>query len=331
VLLQSISKNFGTVVGNTKKQQSKVSHFYKKCFKTIKTKIMKKIILAAFIAFSIVSCSDENDTATALPTTTVTAKIGVGKDAFPGTTGKNVNRGTIPTTINRITVDVVNTNGAIPATQTIFDLVASGGETQFLIENVASGGNTFTAKATTTGSSKLTVVPYNYISDADTDAKITGEKNAVPYAKYEAIVGMNIVLGVPQEIQFPMLTNHGRIIGTVETASVLSASGRKVEVIAERFYADNTSVAGPITVDLTGSKSVIAVWNDDKAVKGNYMKYIVNVYGADGITIEKTFNKTIAVIESTGITSKISVTGEGLTESINYGTFTIPNWTEVNQ
>jgi hypothetical protein len=295
---------------------------------------MKKIILVAFIALGIVSCSSEDDSPediSGISTATVAAKIGVGKDAFPGTTGKNVNRGTIPTTINTITVDVVNNNPAIPANQTIFDLVGSGGATQFLIENVASGSNTFTAKATTTGTPKLTVAPYDYVSDANTDAKITAEKNAVPYAKYEAEVGMNIILGPPQEVVFPLLTNNGRIIGTIETAAILSATGRKVEVIAERFYANDTPVLGPITIDLTGNKSVIAVWNDDTAVKGNYMMYIVNVYGPDGTTIEKTFNKTITIIESTGITTKITITGEGLTESINYGTFTIPAWTEISQ
>jgi hypothetical protein len=296
---------------------------------------MKKIILSAFIAFSIISCSNDDDAApeniSGTNTTSVTAKIGVGKDAFPSTTGKNVNRGTIPTTINQITVDVVNNNSAIPTSQTIFDLVASGGETKFLIDNVASGSNVFTAKATTTGTSKLSVIPYNYTSDATTEAMIKGEKDAVPYAKYEAIVGMDIILGTPQEIIFPMLTNHGRIIGTVETASGLSASGRKIVVIAQRFDASNNSLAAAATIDLTGNKSVIAVWNDDTAIKGNYMKYIVNVYNdAAGTTLEKTFEKTIAIQESTGITAKIAVTGEGLTESINYGTFTIPAWTEIN-
>ncbi|MDR6845182.1 hypothetical protein [Flavobacterium granuli] len=295
---------------------------------------MKKIILVAFIALGIVSCSSEDDSPediSGINTATVTAKIGVGKDAFPGTTGKNVNRGTIPTTINTITVDVVNNNPAIPSNQTIFDLVGSGGANQFLIENVASGSNTFTAKATTTGTPKLTVEPYNHTNDATTDAMLKGEKDAVPYAKYEAVVGMSITLGTPQEIVFPLLTNHGRIIGTVETAALLSATDRRVEVIAERFYANNTPVLGPITIDLTGNKSVIAAWNDDTAVKGNYMKYIVNVYGPDGLTIEKTFNKTITIIESTGITSKITITNDGLTESINYGTFTIPAWTEISQ
>lgn len=295
---------------------------------------MKKIMLAAFIALSIVSCSEDNDSPeniSGINSTTVTAKIGVGKDAFPNTTGKNVNRGTIPTTINTIAVDVVNNNEAIPASQTVFDLVSSGGANQFLIENVASGGNTFTAKATTTGTPKLTVAPYIFTNEATTDAMLKGEKDAVPYAKYEAVVGMNIVLGTPQEIVFPLQTNNGRIIGTVETASQLSATGRKVEVIAERFYANNTPVLGPITIDLTGNKSVIAVWNDNTAVKGNYMTYIVNVYGPDGITIEKTFNKRITIIESTGITTKITITNEGLTESTNYGTFTIPAWTEVSQ
>jgi hypothetical protein len=294
---------------------------------------MKKIILTTIMAFSIVSCSSDDKTPDAIATkntTTVTAKIGMGKDAFP-TTGKNVNRGTIPTTINRITIDVVNNNIAILPTQTIFDLVASGGETKFLIENVASGSNVFTAKATTTGISKLTVAPYIYTNDATTDAMIKGERDAVPYAKYEAIVGMDIILGTPQEILFPLLTSHGRIIGTVESAALLAATGRKVEVIAQRFFADDTPVSTAVTVDLTGKKSVIAVWNDDTAVKGNYMKYIVNIYNnTAGTILEKTFEKTIAIQESTGITAKITITNEGLTESINYGTFTIPAWTEIN-
>ena len=295
---------------------------------------MKKIILAAFIAFSIVSCSDDNkstsDTNAELKTSTVTAKIGVGKDAFPKT-GKNVNRGTIPTTINRITVDAVNNNSAIPASQTIFDLVGSGGELKFLIENVASGANTFTAKATTTGTPILSVIPYNYASDSNTDAMITASKNAVPYAKYEAVAGMNIILGTPQEVIFPMLTNNGRIIGTVETNQLLTNSGRKVQVIAQRFDTTDTPFTSALTVDLTGNKSVIAVWNDDTAVKGNYIKYIVNIYNdAAGTTLEKTFEKIITVEESTGITAKITITSEGLTESINYGTFTIPAWTEIN-
>jgi hypothetical protein len=295
---------------------------------------MKKIILSALIAFSIVSCSHDNNSpgdTTVLKKGSVTAKFDVGKDAFPTTTNKNTNRGTIPTTINRITVDVVNTNPGIPANQTVFDLVASGGETKFLIDNVSSGANVFTAKATTTGLPKLTVAPYNYTNDATTDAMIKGERDAVPYAKYEAIVGMDIILGTPQEIIFPLLTNHGRIIGTVETESLLTASGRKVEVIAQRFDTNNTSLAPSITIDLTGNKSVIAVWNDDSAVKGNYIKYIVNIYNnAAGTILEKTFEKTIAIQESTGITAKITITSEGLTESINYGTFTIPAWTEIS-
>jgi hypothetical protein len=294
---------------------------------------MKKLVLAAIIAFGFVACSDDSETPesiTSKNTSTVTAKIGIGKDAFP-TTGKNVNRGTIPTTINTITVDVVNINASVPTSKTIFDLVSSGGANQFLIENVASGANTFTAKATTTGLAKLTLVPYNFTNIATTDAMLKGEKDAVPYAKYEAIVGMNIVLGAPQEVRFPLLTNHGRIIGVIETASELSATGRKVEVVAQRFDQSNTALAAAVTLDLTGSKCILAVWNDDTAVKGNYMTYIVNVYSANGETIEKTFNKKITIIESTGITTKITVTGEGLTESINYGTFTIPAWTEVNE
>jgi hypothetical protein len=294
---------------------------------------MKKIILAAILAFNIVSCSDDHDcpqNITGTNATAVTAKFGVGKDAFP-TTGKSVNRGDIPTTINRITVDVVNSNSAILPNQTVFDLVASGGATQFLIDNVASGSNNFTAKATTTGGSKLSLEPYDFISNDDTDAKIAAKKNAVPHANYEAVVGMNIILGTAQEIAFPLLTNHGRLIVDMETATILSNTGRKVEVISQRFNADHTPISAVTTNDLTGNKSLIAVWNDDTALKGNYTKYTVNVYNdAAGTTLEKTFERTITIIESTGITSKLTITGEGLTESINYGTFTVPEWTEIS-
>lgn len=290
---------------------------------------MKKIILSLLVIASVVtSCSNDETKPTTSQYAKVIAKIGVGEDAFPASRA-DVNRGDIPVTINKITVDVVNTNTAFPPTQTVFNLVNSGGASQFFIENVASGYNTFTAKATTTGAPNLTIDLYDFVSEADTDAKIKAAKEAVPYASYGAIVGSNIILGTPQEIRFPMLTANGRLIGTMETEALLSKSGRKVELDIEGFHADGTSVDTKVTLELTGGKSAFAVWNDKFAVHGSYVEYQVRIYNdAEGTKVEKTFNKTIVVKASTGITSKTTISAEGLTESINEGTFTFPEWSE---
>lgn len=296
---------------------------------------MKKIILAAFIAFSIVSCSGDNESPESISginTTKVTAKIGIGKDAFPTTTGKIVNRGTIPTTINQITVDVKNNNNTIIPTQTIFDLVANGtagaGDV-FTIDNVTSGINTFTAKAYTTASPTVSTTTYTTVDNATTDAMLTAQKNIVPYAYYESVVGTNITLGQPQEIKFPLTTLNGRIIALVETGPTLTAMNRKVEVIGSRNNQDG-SLINSGTGEITGDKSALVYWSDSNSVKGAYLDYTVNIYDETGNAVEKTYTKKITVIESTGITSKMTITFDGITESINYGTFTIPVWTEIN-
>jgi len=298
---------------------------------------MKKIILATFITFSILSCSTDNDSiaeeTVGINRTLVTAKIGVGKDAFPTNTGKNVYRGTIPTTINQITVDVVNNDSAIPPTKTIFDLVANntaGAEDMFYIDDVTSGDNVFTAKAYTTAAAKVSTTPYTTVDSATTDAMLTAQKSNVPYAYYQAVVGKNIILGQSQEIQFPLTTLNGRIIALIETGPTLTAINRKVEVIGDRHNPDG-SLINSGTIDITGTKSALLYWSDTNSVKDAYVNYTVNIYNAAGDTVEKTFTKKITVIESTGITSKNTITFNGITEDINYGTFTIPEWTEINE
>ena len=296
---------------------------------------MKKIILASLVAVSILSCSsndNESPEITGKNTTIVMAKFGVGEEAFPTSKGLTVNRGTIPTTINRITVHVENINTAVPSSQTIFDMVSFGGASDFFIEDVASGMNTFTAKATTTGTAKTAAYLYNFVSNADTDAKLDAEKSEVPYANYEAVKSTNIILGTPQTIAFSLLTDNGRLICNIETGAILSASNRKIEVTKQRFDSTGSPIdQQPSTIDISSDKSILYVWNDDTSLAGSYLQIFVKVYNADGVTIEKTFQKKTTIKASTGITSKITITGQGLTESINEGTFSFPVWTEENE
>lgn len=296
---------------------------------------MRKIIFTACIALGLLGCSHENadDNINTDQKTTVIAKIAVGEEAFPSLNNKNVNRGSIPTTINKITVDVVNNNPAVPHSQTVFDLVANGSpgaENSFYIDDVTSGINTFTATASTTAEAMATTTTYIRVDDATTNSMINSQKEKIPYAKYKAIQSKNIHLGVAQEIQFPLTTLNGRIIALVETGTTLSAMNRKVEVIGAR-KTEGGAIVNTGTVDITGTKSSLTYWSDDNSVKGAYLDYTVNIYSEDGLEIENTFTKKITVKESTGITSKMTITIDGITEDIHYGTFTLPPWTEISE
>jgi type IV secretory pathway protease TraF len=293
---------------------------------TKKIKIMKKIILAAFIAFSIVSCSDDNDTP-APTTTSVTAEFG---NSFlqPKTTGKNVERGSIPVAIDKITVTATNiSTPSVPLSPTVFDLVANGtagAEKKFLIEKIASGTNSFTATATTNGSkvSSSTI----YTTDALGLNAFNANKTATPYAEYEATTSATIVLTTPQTVAFNMATAQGKLNTYIYTDATVTNSNRKVTVQGTSHKADGTVITTSTAFDITGSKSLVFVWSNELAVVGSYVVYEMKVYDALGNTVESTFTERITVKASTTINTTTVVTATGLTTSANEATFTFPIW-----
>jgi hypothetical protein len=348
---------------------------------------MKKVFLAAIIAFGFASCSNDDDS---IPENTtsqyanVTAKL-ASFDANKSLTGKPVQRGTIPTTINTITVTVDHSNIAVLDQTTIFNLVADGtadAATAFNIEKVTSGINMFKAVALTTASPSMTVGMTTGYTKEQTTALLTTQQAMVPYVKYTADVSKSIVLGSPQEVAFNMATANGRIISSVETAPTLTAMGRKVTVTGQRFLSGtigsqsadrstpvtitnavplvasnggSTDTVGAVIpslttpagtqVNITGTVNSWGYWSNENSVTGGFIYLKTDIYGpngagVDGIlgganaaddvistTIEKSYYSIISVVANRGIVARETISFDGITEDINYATFTFPAWT----
>jgi hypothetical protein len=332
---------------------------------------MKKIILVAFIAFGIVSCSSEdedNDTIQTSPYATVSAKFN-SFDANKSLTGKtiDVKRGSIPATINTIAITSNHSDISVPDYTTTFNIVAdntAGAGTVFNIQHVTSGTNLFSAIALTTATPSTTFGTVADLTNAQMVSFLNAKQGLVPYVKYTADVSQNMSLGTAQEVKFDMATSNGRILASVETGPTLTAMNRKVTVTAQRFLSgtigtesqDKTtpvtitnavpllesnggatdtpgtiisSLAAPTgtPINVTGTANAWMYWSNENSIVGGFVYLKTDIYAVDGLTIEKSFYTIIKVQANRGIASRVSVTVDGITEDIDYGTFTFPDWT----
>jgi hypothetical protein len=326
---------------------------------------MKKVFLAAIIAFGFASCStDENDTPT--NTTSQFANVSADFSAPSKLTGKTITRGSIPVSIEKLTVSVINATGGLITPDVIFDVVASGGTNDYTIPGVFAGYNTFSAVSTMTQkaiddsatSGFKTITGANATELAtNTAAALASDKLKTPYAIYNSIQNVSnkdvlITLGDAQAIPFPMETKSGRLIISWETDTALTNTGYVVKVLSRAFNADNSPrYAGPQEFDITGLKNEIMYWSTASSTEGAYQKTRIVIFdkepvysktptfGLDnkcdngaiitnGAIIIKEFNSTITVNANVGKTAKNVVGLTDVVESINTAGFTFTPWTE---
>ena len=294
---------------------------------------MKKIIVAAFIAFSIVSCSDNDNLEgdiSGIKTTRVEASFGNSFLQPNKKNGKSVERGTIPVAIDQIAVVATNVSTPeFPESSTVFDLVANGtpgAEQKFFIEGIASGTNSFTANAITNGPKISSEMIYD---DATNQAlnSFNANKSITPFAQYTATTSAQIVFTSPKTIRFDMATSNGKLNTYVYTGPTITTSKRKVTVKRQTFNADGTPInTTPQTYDITGSKSFVSTWSDDSSVVGNYAILDIIVYAPDGTSVDITRQQKITIKASTTTNTTIAITKDGITTSENEATFNFPAW-----
>jgi hypothetical protein len=299
---------------------------------------MKKIILAAFIAFSIVSCSSDEDT-TPVNSTNQFANVTAGFSAPSKLTGKTIDRGSIPVAVKDITVKTVNATAGLNTADVLFGIVTTGGENDYTIPGVFGGINTFTATTTSVSSEQSYAMALTGTDAADlqtkTTAKVAELKGLTPYAMYASKATasntqVNVIIGQAQVIPFIMETNQGRLITLFETKPDLSATGYFVEITGTGYYSNG--VAGPSSAfDISGFKSQMYYWSNSKSIDGAHMDYTINIYTDNTKnTLVKSFNSSATVNSNVGKTVTFSVGLSDVTESINTAGFTWSPWTEQN-
>jgi hypothetical protein len=301
---------------------------------------MKKLILSAIIAFSIVSCStDENET---FPTDTTSqlANVSAAFSTPSKLTGKTIDRGSIPVPVKDITVKTVNATAGLTTADVFFDIVATGGTNDYTIPGVFGGVNTFTATTTSVSAEASYAVPLTGTDATDlqnkTTAKVAELKGLTPYAVYASKetasnTNVNVTIGQAQQIPFIMETKQGRLITLFETKADLSATGYFVEVTGKAYATGDTStqLGSTQTFDISGFKSQMYYWSNTNTKDGAHIDYSISIYTDSGKgTLVKSFNSSATVNSNIGKTVTFNVGLSDVTESINTAGFTWTAWSE---
>jgi hypothetical protein len=302
---------------------------------------MKKIILAAFIAFSIVSCSDGNESTENIVTKdSHKVKVTFG-DSFLKTsktsanTKKDVNRpSSIPTGIDLITVTTKNISLGTAPVNTAFNIIPTGGVTDFILDGVMTGTNDFTATATTTSnpSNKVELIASasakNQFNTYTGDIQNNYAGAPIPYATYAAAVtGLKIDFASSPEIYFDMKTSNGRLNTLVQTGPSVTTSNLYVKITRTVYNkSKNTTVA--TDYNISGDSSLVSTWNDEDAIYGSTVNLLITVYNGTDDTAPVIYSQTcdLQIKGSTITNTQITVNKEKMTISTNTGAFQFPTW-----
>jgi hypothetical protein len=235
---------------------------------------MKKILLIIALFIAISSCSIEDD----INTETTSVAVSAGGEFSTATTGKNVQRGTLFAWISEMQIKATHSSGYISTTD--FTLVANGTTgvgTQFIMDGVMIGSNTFTAVSKTTEPERLQTAQVSR-SELFTTT-MTNLKTRNPYALYTSTnpVNYTIVSGIAQNVNIPMKTDNSRYIALFTTEDIGGSNSANVVTIT--CYVDGVSF-GP-TATCNKDKNATFYWSDRNSIvnKSIYFRVVNNDRG----------------------------------------------------
>ena len=237
---------------------------------------MKKFLLIIVLLVTISSCSIEEES---IPQTT-SVSIYAGDEFNNTTTGKNVQRGTLFAWISEMQIRATHQSGYVSTTD--FTLVANGtagASTQFTMDNVHIGNNTFTASSKTNVAEKLESAQFTRptgTTTSPTNSTIVGQFNTLkarnPYAVYTSTnpVNVTIIQGTAQNVVIPMKTDNSRII----TMFTTDENSTKNTVTITCYV--NGVLFGP-TATCNNTKNATFYWSNQDCLAGKSIFFkIVN-------------------------------------------------------
>lgn len=279
---------------------------------------MKRIILSALIAMTLVSCSEEE---TAIKTTDVAFLVS--SPAPSATTSKQVQRGeNIPVWVNRI--DVTAVSGSYSKSEQ-FDLVVSNSEKNFIVSDVLIGSNVFTAVTTTDSAKKYVLAP----SSGTAEAKVAELKAHNPYVLYTG-TKTQVINATNNIVNIDMTTKHGRIISVFQLDNNSAfRNGYEATITAT---VDGESSAGTTKVQQSGI--VYFEWSNDKALEGKKVVFKVDISPVNNNNNLHTIYYCEQTIKaSTSISCIYTISKDNAPNPYtneNKLTFTFQKWSEEN-
>lgn len=239
---------------------------------------MKKTLAVFALLITITSCSIDDDTT---PQTT-SVVISTGNEFAVSTTGTNVQRGSLFAWISEIQIKATHQSGYISTTDfTLVDNGTSGAGTQFIMDDVQIGDNTFTASSKTNEPERLETAQFlrpNGATNPSSSAinnQFNTLKNRNPYAIYTNTnpVNLTITQGIAKEVTIPMSTENSRIIAVFATDDITGNNSGNVVTIT--CYVNGVSFGPPATCD--AFMNATFYWSDRNSTAGKSVSFrIVN-------------------------------------------------------
>lgn len=253
---------------------------------------MKKILLfLTIIGLSLTSCSTDEPSGqtSSIEKTSVAFSLKQPNESA-NLTGKGiqVQRGDVPVTVSRI--DIVATYNGTPSysVDDFYNIVDNqpSATTNFILNDVAVGSNTFVATTQTNSTQKYELAPSN---GSTADQKITELKLHNPYILYNGTTTQTISKTTVNLVDLNMTTQNGRILSVFkleDTGLVFNNNGTKVGNGGTKSFKDLFEATITATVDGEPSAGTTKVqqnglvhfeWSNAKAVAGKKVVYTIDV------------------------------------------------------
>jgi hypothetical protein len=227
----------------------------------MKNKFIALALVTLSIATTTVSCTKDDAIPSAKAQNVQTASITVPikTEESSNVTGKNVDRGSLPITIDGINVHSVSTSfdWTKDFNFTLFADGTVGNEHSFVLDNVAVGMNNITAETTTDALPSLTSEVSVGGDVNNLMAKLRGNK---PYAKYYGAGTANVVQGNPSATTvspIALATKDGRNIAVFKLSDEFKTLGVKVVIAPTATSGANVFP----TMTLSGENVGLLYWN----------------------------------------------------------------------
>jgi hypothetical protein len=247
------------------------------------------------VATSLFSCTKDDGKGSGSPDSNAVAKTSVTAFiASSSATGKNVNRGSsIPVWVKEVTISANNPIATWGVSET-YTMTASGGSSNFTLDNVALGINNFSANSTTNTVGELSQVAIPATGDL---AAYAIKKALNPYVLYHSanVIGDNqnvaIITGGPNLVKFGMLADNGRSIAMFQWDPISPLTGYTATV-ESKVTKGSVVTTLPVTT-ISPTSSTIVYWSDAGAVTGNKIDYTIKIYS--GTTLVTTLTRSYTI------------------------------------
>lgn len=268
---------------------------------------IKAIILASMFLTLSACSTDEINMDDTIQKTSVAFSI-----EQPTKTAKQIKRGTIPLWVNSINIKAKSVVYPTYEVQDNFTFDEQNGYSVISLNDVATGGNVFTASTTTDSPQfyQLTNFTANTGNiDTKFDAALDNINNELPYVLYTGTKTETVTESSVNLIQIPMTTTNGRLLSVFQLNQVLKDGGYQAKVTSTYTLGTNTA----LNAVTKGNELIALKWSNINSVQGAVITYKVEVSKINNQSvILKTYTISQEVKASTSISCYYTITDEGI-------------------